>query len=1271
MRRTSHATTKSGLEHVLNRVNARVKLELLKTVSVAALSVFVAPTAFAQTVVSTNQTLAPGAYAGILVNSGATVTGSGIDSETSGAGKYALEVTGSSDASFTNGDFTTNGTNDPNTGAHAYVVYAHDGSTVTLTGGTVTSASTSGQNATFPDTRDYALFTDGEGSSITATGTEITTSGYRSYGAYAINGSTITLSDVSVTTNGALGYGLYSRNAGSEISATDFTIETNGFTGNAVWAFDGGHVVLDGGSITVNGNDNPNDPHEASVGILASGGGYLGDGTAGVVDATDVTIVSHGINSFGLQAGGAVGDEDTYGTINFTGGSVVMDGEGSTAALVESGSTLHVTDSALTSVGTAVDVSGEGTTATLTDTDVTTTGDDNDYGVSATDGGVVTIIGGSVTTLSDLGQDDVLEGAARGYALFAADGGSISADGTTILTNGQRSYGAHAMAGGSIELNDVSITTNGALGYGLYARDGGEISATDFTIVTNGFTGNGVWAFNGGHVTLDGGTITVNGSDNPNEPHEASVGILASGAGYLGSETEGVVDATDVTVVVHGDRSFGLQAGGSVGEDDTHGAINFTGGSVTTTGADAIGAIVETGSTLNLTDTTLAATGVNNVGIQILDNATVSLTGTTVTATAASIVSNIESAGVVQTIDVNEGSDLTVNDGTLLVVNRTEEGADGQVNFNLNADAVASGDILDEDDKSETGFTDVFVSTDATYSGVVRGVRNFTSEAGSDITFEGEAQIDGDLIGDGTNFKFSQLGGHIAGDVLLTNGSSTTGGSIAAPVFVAGDVDVDETSVFGGNWNVAGNVVNDGTLNPGNSIGVIVVGGNYTFGPASTYLVEVNGAGQSDLLQVGGVAALDGVVTVGSLGGVALNTTYTIVTAGSISGTFDGATFAASSPYPFLTPTLGYTATTATLRLLRSNLTFASVGVTPNQIGVGGALDSLGLTTALVQALAVGSTGNALAAFDQLTGEAYASAKTGLFEDSRYIRNAMLARVADPKAEGVTLWGDAYGSWGQNDATSGTAEISRESRGLFVGVDTTLDGTTRVGVVAGYSQSDYDVDALRSSGEARTFQVGAYAGRTFDRFTFSAGAAYAWHNIDMDRSVAFTGFTDALSSSYDASTGQAFADVGYAMPVSGGDVGPFANLAYVRVHTDGVTEKGGSAALSIDDDSSDVTFSTIGLRAKFGAAPGQEGLGYHGSLGWRHAFNDTAPGVRANFAGSTAFTAQGTPIGENAAVIDLGLDVTSSKLSAGLGYSGQFGDGASDNAFKAHVRIAF
>jgi len=78
-----------------------------------------------------------------------------------------------------------------------------------------------------------------------------------------------------------------------------------------------------------------------------------------------------------------------------------------------------------------------------------------------------------------------------------------------------------------------------------------------------------------------------------------------------------------------------------------------------------------------------------------------------------------------------------------------------------------------------------------------------------------------------------------------------------------------------------------------------------------------------------------------------------------------------------------------------------------------------------------------------------------------------------------------------------------------------------------------------------------------------AGAAYSWHELDTRRSVAIPGLSDNPRAGYRAGTFQIFGELGYGFdPGSGMRLAPFANLAHVRLHTDGYKESGGAAALS-------------------------------------------------------------------------------------------------------------
>ncbi|WZB73313.1 autotransporter outer membrane beta-barrel domain-containing protein [Achromobacter xylosoxidans] len=166
--------------------------------------------------------------------------------------------------------------------------------------------------------------------------------------------------------------------------------------------------------------------------------------------------------------------------------------------------------------------------------------------------------------------------------------------------------------------------------------------------------------------------------------------------------------------------------------------------------------------------------------------------------------------------------------------------------------------------------------------------------------------------------------------------------------------------------------------------------------PGARYEVEVDPAGKaSDLTRVTGKATLNGgsVALVGNGGSYALRSTYTILTADQgLSGAFEGV----ASRYAFLDPTLSYDANNAYLNLARNDVSFVDAARTRNQAAVARAIERIGVNAANPVYDAVVQLPTAVAArgaFDQLSGEILASARTALIEDSRHVREAVTDRL--------------------------------------------------------------------------------------------------------------------------------------------------------------------------------------------------------------------------------------------------------------------------------------
>ncbi|MHA3904487.1 autotransporter outer membrane beta-barrel domain-containing protein [Castellaniella sp. WN] len=665
------------------------------------------------------------------------------------------------------------------------------------------------------------------------------------------------------------------------------------------------------------------------------------------------------------------------------------------------------------------------------------------------------------------------------------------------------------------------------------------------------------------------------------------------------------------------------------------------------------------------------------------------------------------------TLQIGDGDAASLN--TSKVTFAKESGA--LLAFNHNNDMTFDGEISGDGSLTKAGESILTLTGDSDYTGGTT-INAGTLQIGNGGTagkITGNVEVNSDSTLAFNRSDAVIFGGDISGaGIIVQNGTGTlslTGNNAAyAGITEVGHGILTVNSQLGGTLLVqaagrlqgsgtVGDTIVHGTVAPGNSIGTLHVAGDFAFEPGSVYEVEVDAAGNSDRIIATGTATIDHGASVRVLAGAghyAAHTQYTILSAaGGLNGTFSGAT----SNLAFLDPSLGYGANQVLLTMTRNDASFASVGLTRNQIATGGGVESLG-TGPIFDAVLNLSADQARAAFDRLSGEIHASMRTALLEDSHFIRDAAnhrlrAAQAAPGSASGGVLlaaqgdvpgllppvaanpagpafWTQGFGSWGATHGNGNAARLERDSDGLIAGVDWPL-GRGRVGVMAGYSDSNAKAAERASSGSSHNYHLGVYGGAAWGGLALRTGAAYTRHYVKTRRDASFPGLTDHLSGAYQAEAWQAFGELGYDMAVGGSRIEPFINLAHTRLRSDRYTEQGDAAALIIGQKKSNVSFATLGVRAATGITLGGAELTVKGLLGWRHAFGDVEPHSTQRFAGGgDAFLIGGTPIARNAALIEAGLDyVAKSNTTLSLSYGGQFGSGVADHAIKASLNIRF
>ncbi|ASR44537.1 autotransporter outer membrane beta-barrel domain-containing protein [Xanthomonas citri pv. mangiferaeindicae] len=513
---------------------------------------------------------------------------------------------------------------------------------------------------------------------------------------------------------------------------------------------------------------------------------------------------------------------------------------------------------------------------------------------------------------------------------------------------------------------------------------------------------------------------------------------------------------------------------------------------------------------------------------------------------------------------------------------------------------------------------------------------------------------------------------------ILGRGVAVVNGTVEG-----GQTRVEALGTLGGSGTLGDTWV-AGTIAPGNSIGTLVVDGDYVQTADATLVAELQPPDLSDLLSVTGSATLYGGTLVASRlpGTYLLGQQYRIVSAqGGVTGTFD--TIDTSALSPFLSLSLLYGPNAIDVGVARG-VALATAAQSGNQRATAAALDALpddqGLLVPLTQ---LGEAG-ARNAFDQLSGEIHASAQQVLIDSGRLVRDAALARASaghdgfrgQRDADANTgAWVEVHRQGGRVGGDGNAARAQYNGTAALVGIDRQFDGGWRVGAFGGVGSTDFDVRSRASKGDADTRHVGVYGSQVWDGLGLRVGYTYAWHELDVERDVAFAGFADGVHGRYDATAWQVFAELGYRFGNERWELEPYLQYAHVELDHDGFAEDGGAAALRGRDGDTRVDLTTAGVRFNVnlrGTAQDQSWLSLRGNLGYRYAGGNQVHDAQLSFDGSRWYGVTSPSIADEATLVELGIAArTSANSLLELGYSGALSDDARDHGASARFSLQF
>ncbi|MCP3469212.1 autotransporter domain-containing protein [Bradyrhizobium sp. CCGUVB1N3] len=640
------------------------------------------------------------------------------------------------------------------------------------------------------------------------------------------------------------------------------------------------------------------------------------------------------------------------------------------------------------------------------------------------------------------------------------------------------------------------------------------------------------------------------------------------------------------------------------------------------------------------------------------------------------------------------------------------------------------------------GYSGLYVATNAGSTGTI----NIGSAAGSAATAPGYVTASLIQFGDGNgsivfnhtsdNYVFSTpiygAGSltNLSGTTVLTGFNAYTGATTVAGgvLDVEGSIAGSATTVTGGTLTGAGTVgdvtvANGGVLAPGTpgvTGSTLTVSGNLVMQAGSTYQVAINPTTAS-IANVQGTATLGGTVlaSFGS-GTYTTRTTYEILQAWSIVGTFSGVT----GTNPNFSETLSYSPYTVSMTVSASlgggsNLN-ANQQAVANQINTifnnGGSLPSSflslfgltgsSLTTALSQATGESATGtqqgtfNAMSQFmgammdPSLAGRgdpaggtgpsafaderiAYASSGRSRSERDAYAAMSAKAPVAPSFEQRWSVWASAFGGsqTTSGNVAAGSNNTSSSLYGTAVGADYRFSPNTVAGFALAGGGTNFSVNGL-GYGRSDLFQAGAFVRHTIGPAYISAALAYGWQDITTDRTVTIAG-VDHLRAQFNANAWSGRLEGGYRFVTQSVGLTPYAAGQFTTfdlpAYAEQVVSGANTFALAYGSKSVTDTRSELGLRADRAFAADGGIFTLRGRLAWAHDFNpDRAATATFQSLPGASFVVNGAALASDSALVTASAEKKwLNGWSAATTFEGEFSNVTRSYAGKGVVRYAW
>lgn len=471
----------------------------------------------------------------------------------------------------------------------------------------------------------------------------------------------------------------------------------------------------------------------------------------------------------------------------------------------------------------------------------------------------------------------------------------------------------------------------------------------------------------------------------------------------------------------------------------------------------------------------------------------------------------IEGSGI-QILGNNSGGDAKIVLGNSLL------------NINTSGPTFTIGELNGDVTSLAQSYPQLIINTDpsvnATFSGTIQDYSGTISSSSSLVKTGAGTQI-------------------LAGINTYTGLTTIQQGTLAVNGSVAGDVNISPLGILKGTGTIGGDVTNTGVIAPGQSIGTLHINGDL-INNGGNYDLEIDGSGNSDLIVVGGTAAINGgIVLVSSPDNTyALYQPYTILSAGAITGSL----YTDAVPLSALVnPVLSYDDTHVYVTL---EADISRAADTHNQLAVADRLDGITSPNAnqllLLNQMVGLSVDEARSALDTLSGyqhtEDFWLAQTigrqfirRLYDPLRPIistdRNECCNACDDCNDPEWSIWLESGGDFSELKGNKNAKGLSMNGYEITAGVQGTGCCDAIFGLAGSYESSHVHY-YHGGSGKNNTGLVGVYGLYRPERFYGLIDLSYGYSSNKINRAIVVGTLDYTAHSKPKISQGNVYGEIG-------------------------------------------------------------------------------------------------------------------------------------------------